>query len=754
MYRRLTCLISFVLLLSISINIANADIKSDLISYWKLDDGSGTTARDSVGSNDGTLQGDAKWAEGWVIGAVELDGNDDYVDCGEGTVFNTVCRDVITLAAWVKANPAAGPDWGGIIMRGYGYLYGDIEPFDTFAMYYHRPNERMGFKTNSTSPEWMASPDGSATDLFDEEWHHVASVYDGAEKVIYLDAVEIVRGAATGRIGIGEGTGRVLLGGGRDVEPMVIEFGGRIDEARIYDRALTQEEIVAVMENIENMPYAMSPDPPIGTLHMDIWVTLSWKPGDFAVSHDVYLGDNPEDVNEATRDSELFRGNQDLTFYVAGFPGYAYPDGLVPGTTYYWRIDEVNDTEPNSPWKGEIWSFSIPSKSAYSPVPADGAELVPLDSILAWTPGFGSKLHTIYVGEDFDTVNEAVGGSPIGVASYSPGPLQLAKTYYWRVDEFDGAGTYKGDVWSFTTEGAVSGPNPADGAVDVSPTQILTWDAGAIAASHEVYFGADADAVMNATKTSPEYKGARALGEESYDPGRLALTTTYYWRIDEVNGVNPDSPWAGNVWSFTTGGFFVIDDFEDYDAGDNQIWYAWHDGLGYGTFGTEPYFAGNGTGAAVGDETTASYCEETIVHGGVKSMPVFYDNNKQGFSKYSEVEFALSEARDWTDEGFNELSLWFQGVSDNAAEQLYVAVANRTGQPAVVTHDDPAAAQIGAWTKWIIPLQAFADQGINLTDIDRIMIGFGTRGNLTSPGGAGKMYFDDIRLERSKEAAE
>ena len=754
MYRRLTCLISFVLLLSISVNIANADIKSDLISYWKLDDGSGTTARDSVGSNDGTLQGDAKWAEGWVIGAVELDGDDDYVDCGEGTVFNTVCRDVITLAAWVKANPAAGPDWGGVIMRGYGYLYGDIEPFDTFAMYYHRPNERMGFKTNSTSPEWMASPDGSAADLFDEEWHHVASVYDGAEKVIYLDAVEIVRGAATGRIGIGEGTGRVLLGGGRDVEPMVIEFGGRIDEARIYDRALTQEEIVAVMENIENMPYAMSPDPPIGTLHMDTWVTLSWKPGDFAVSHDVYMGDNPDDVNQATRDSELFRGNQDLTFYVAGFPGYAYPDGLVPGMTYYWRIDEVNDAEPNSPWKGEIWSFSIPSKSAYSPVPADGAELVPLDSTLTWTPGFGSKLHTVYIGEDFDTVNEAVGGSPIGVASYSPGPLRLAKTYYWRVDEFDGATAYKGDVWSFTTEGAVSGPNPADGAVDVSPTKVLTWDAGAVAASHEVYFGADADAVMNATKTSPEYKGVRVLGDESYDPGRLLLETVYYWRIDEVNDVNPDSPWMGNIWSFTTGDFFVIDDFEHYDAGDNQIWYAWHDGLGYGTLGTEPYFAGNGTGAAVGDETTDSYCEESIVHGGVKSMPVFYDNNKQGFSMYSEVEFALSEARNWTDEGVNELSLWFQGVSDNAAEQLYVAVANRTGQPAVVTHNDPAATQIGAWTKWVIPLQAFADQGINLADVDRIMVGLGTRGNLTTPGGSGKMYFDDIRLDRSKETAE
>ncbi|MGB2866325.1 MAG: hypothetical protein WBC05_23550, partial [Sedimentisphaerales bacterium] len=191
-----------------------------------------------------------------------------------------------------------------------------------------------------------------------------------------------------------------------------------------------------------------------------------------------------------------------------------------------------------------------------------------------------------------------------------------------------------------------------------------------------------------------------------------------------------------------------IDDFEDYDAGDNQIWYTWHDGLGFGTPDTPPYSAGNGTGSAVGDETTASYCEETIVHNGGKSMPIAYDNNKQGFSMYSEVEMTLSEARDWTDGGVKELSLWFRGVSANAAEPLYVAVANRTGQPAVVTHDDPAAAQIGTWTNWIIPLHSFADQGIDLIDVDRIIIGLGTRGNLTTPGGAGKMYLDGIRLDR------
>jgi len=197
--------------------------------------------------------------------------------------------------------------------------------------------------------------------------------------------------------------------------------------------------------------------------------------------------------------------------------------------------------------------------------------------------------------------------------------------------------------------------------VDVSPTKILTWVTGDVAASREVYFGTDADAVANATKTSPEYKGAKALGEESYDPGVLLLETTYYWRIDEVNDISPDSPWIGNVWSFTTGDFFVIDDFEDYDAGENQIWFAWHDGLGYGYLDAHPYFPGNGTGSAVGDETTFSCTEETIVHGGSQSMPVMYDNIKQGYSKYSEVELTLSDIHDWTSEGVKELSLWFRG---------------------------------------------------------------------------------------------
>jgi hypothetical protein len=269
-----------------------------------------------------------------------------------------------------------------------------------------------------------------------------------------------------------------------------------------------------------------------------------------------------------------------------------------------------------------------------------------------------------------------------------------------------------------------------------------------------VYFGTDADAVANATKASLEYKEPKALGDESYDPGKLTLNTEYFWRIDEVNAANPDGPWAGKVWSFTTGDYFVIDDFEIYDANENQIWWTWKDGLGYVAHGTEPAYPGNGTGSAVGDETNiTSFMEDTIVHGGNQSMPLFYDNNKPGYANYSEVELTLMDQRDWTEEGVTELSIWFRGDPSNAPEPMYVAVSNIAGTPAVVVHHDPAAATIDTWTEWVIPLQAFADQGIVLTNVDKIAIGLGTQGNETIPGGTGKMLFDDVRLYQPREAA-
>ncbi|MEA3227388.1 MAG: hypothetical protein U9Q07_15665, partial [Planctomycetota bacterium] len=280
----------------------------------------------------------------------------------------------------------------------------------------------------------------------------------------------------------------------------------------------------------------------------------------------------------------------------------------------------------------------------------------------------------------------------------------------------------------FTTPGAVGNPQPANGAADVQMTAKLGWTAADNAASHQLYFGTDKDALRNATMASPEYMGEKALGSENYDTGGLAWDAAYYWRVDEVY---PDDTVKGLVWTFTTADFILVDDFESYndidppDPASNRIFDKWIDGFGTTT-----------NGALVGNDMPP-YAETKIVHGGAQSMPYVYDNNL----KTSEATLTLVYPRDWTAEGVAKLSLWFRGDSANAAEPMFVAL-NGT---AVVYHDDASATQIAGWTEWVIDLQAFT--GADLTNVNTITIGFGTK-NSPAAGGTGTMYFDDIRLYR------
>jgi hypothetical protein len=935
-----------------------------------------------------------------------------------------------------------------------------------------------------------------------------------------------------------------------------LNFTGSIAAVRIHDGVLSPAEI---QRNFKlGRLKAWNPSPANGAIYPNTWASLTWSPGGYAASHDIYFSDSFEDVDAGNQ--EALRSHESMAYYIVGFSGYPFPDGLVNGTTYYWRVDEVNDQNPDSPWKGDVWSFTVPPKKAYEPVPSDNAKYIDTNPALTWTSGFGAKMHVVYFGDDFETVSNATGGVPGGLTTYTPGQLDLGKVYYWRVDELDGANTYKGDVWSFKImpdipvndpnlmgwwkfdEGAgekaldwsghgnhatlVGGPtwiagydgeglkldgaddyvvlpigqvissmssatfttwvnfsntggawqrifdfgngtgtyiflcprtgttgplrlaittsggggeslidspntlpsgwhhlaaviktgdmqiyldgeviaggstalvpsdlgqtgsnwlgrsqyaadaylngslddfriydyalsaeeitdtmrgdpllawdaNPADGTTpDVQSALPLSWSAGENASRHDVYFGTDADAVDIADTSTPEIYRGRQDGT-SYTPpeGVEWGGGPYFWRVDEVNTDGTIS--RGRVWSFTVADFILVDDFESYDAGDNQVWYFWHDGLGYGAPGTDPYYAGNGTGAAVGDETTGSYMEETIVHSGGKSLPLFYDNNKQGYARYSETELTLMSPRDWTIENVAELSLWFRGypasvgsfveapagtftmtgsgadiwgqsdqfhyafrtlngagsisarvqsmtntnssakaavmiretldadsryslvavtpgsgviaeyrsetgenaqqeasqtgitapywvkierdfagnitaynsengstwqmlgqpipfqmasnayiglavtahnagrtceakfsdvtitgnvgpqwsnqdigIQSNNAEPLYLAVSNSSGDPVVVVNENPDAVLIDTWTEWVIPLQTLADQGIDLTDVDSIAIGLGTRGNTTTPGGAGKVFIDDVRLYRTRTAAE
>ena len=530
-------------------------------------------------------------------------------------------------------------------------------------------------------------------------------------------------------------SGDIALTAGQRYE-IKLEFyeagGGAVCQLSWSTPSLTRETIPSQYLWVGgDRPYARHPKPADGTIIRDTWINLSWLPGDYAASHDVYLGENFDDVDAGSPDT--FQGNQVSWSFVIGFPGFPYPDGLVAGTTYYWRIDEV-DADGTTKYKGPIWSFTIAPKTGYNPEPADGAEFVDPNIALSWESGFGALFDHMYFGDSFDDVYN---GTPdtykgtVGFAPYTPGPLELGKAYYWRVDEFHGFETYKGEVWGFTTPGAVRSLMPSNGATDIRQTQILKWVAGDHAGSHEVYFGPDKDVVRNANTGSPEYKGSKGLGSQSYDPGKLQWDTTYYWRVDEVNNANPNSPWVGLVWSFTTADFLIVDDFELYndldptDPESNRIFNVWLDGLD------------NPTNGSIVGYDNAPFAEQTIVHSGNQSMPLFYDNSVG----CSEAALALTYPRDWTEKGVSTLTIWFRGRSDNAAEPMYVALNGS----AVVFHDNPDAVQTYTWTEWTIDLQAFADQGVNLVNVNTIALGLGNRNNPVA-GGSGTMYFDDIRL--------
>jgi hypothetical protein len=421
----------FVLVLGLVLTSAAEAADPDLAGHWKLDETSGTTAFDSSGNgNDGVVNGGALWVAGQLGGAMQFNGSDSFVAAPHIPLNSRS----FTITMWV--NP---------VLSGDQVVFGQVQTNATNTSMHFRitgnGTVRMGFYSNDL--------DTVAGTVADNNWYHITFWYDFENQTrrIYMDGVQTAEDNGGPYLGT---SGDTRIGQWNNNQ----WFQGMIDDVRIYHRPLLEPEINAVMQGSgTEFPFASNPVPADGSLYTDTWATLTWRAGDFAVSHDVYLGDNFDDVNDGTTDSPVFRGNldKDTTMLIVGFFGFPYPDGLVPGTTYYWRIDEINDANVDSPWKGDVWSFSVPPRKAYGPDPADGATYIDPDVTLSWTEGFGAKLHYVYFGDNFDDVNSATGGQLVTSTSYTPGTLEVEKTYYWRIDESDGVTTYTGDVWSFTT---------------------------------------------------------------------------------------------------------------------------------------------------------------------------------------------------------------------------------------------------------------------------------------------------------------
>ena len=335
-------------------------------------------------------------------------------------------------------------------------------------------------------------------------------------------------------------------------------------------------------------------------------------------------------------------------------------------------------------------------------------------------------------------------GTSAGGTSRTTAQMQTASTFLDAGWDF-AAETRNGtrDIWWIVEGkiyprlwweyGAAFSPDPVDGATEVARSPTLMWVPGAPSLQHDVYFGDNPEAVAHATTDSSGIYIARQAPEvNTYEPGNLDLDKSYYWRIDEVDPVDPDSLWTGGVWSFTTVDFIpipgpAVDDFESYTGKvPNLLSLTWAGGQT------------NGTGASVG-----AFAERTIVHGGLQSMSMSYDNVSEPW--YSEAERAWGTPQDWTINSADTLTLYFRGEANNGRDRLYVGVEDGSGRIGVIPHPDAEAVLATEWQKWHLSLPDLRAAGVDVTAVRKMIVGVGDRDH-PKRGAAGRIYIDDIRL--------
>lgn len=296
-------------------------------------------------------------------------------------------------------------------------------------------------------------------------------------------------------------------------------------------------------------------------------------------------------------------------------------------------------------------------------------------------------------------------------------------------------------VITATVGGSAWNPDPESGAANVPLDADINWSLGRDAKSHHVYFGESFDDVNDAS--DPDVlPGQGRQDPNSYDPGPMQLGRTYYWRIDEVNESADPAIHRGNIWSFSTPDYIVVDDFEGYTNYDpNRVFDTWVDGT------IEPALGGSQIGYWLEQadlDAGDTFTETVVVQGGAQSTPFFYDNTGQ--AAYSEAVRTFDTPQDWTASGARAISLWFYGNLENTPDQMYLAIEDSQGARRKVPCDETKSLVWHAWQEWNIDLAQFSDLGVDLTNVAKIIIGVGADGQAPGTGGKGMLFIDSIRL--------
>ncbi len=727
-----------------------------LIGYWPMDEGTGTVAYDVSGNgNNGTLSRTATgtlptWVGGKFGSSVQLNGSNNWIDCGNAPIFDLTSQ--VTLAAWVYPARAAATGHECYITKG------DL----TYTL--KEASTSGNVEMNIYNAGWHTATLTGRTAADNNTWYHLAGTFDGSNIKLYLNGAVAATTAWSGTIATS--TTNVCIG--RDGAPSAGQryYSGRIDDVRIYNRALTETEVAGLLINAR----ASSPTPSSGATDVDRdGIVLSWTAGDGAVKHNVYLGTDKANLPQVS-------GGQEAT---------TWPLGRLPfNTTYYWRVDEV--AASGAVTEGYLWSFTVEPEtyvitaanitataSAYLAgsdpnKTKDGSGLTgdlhdamsgsmwvsgpttqpvwiqysfdrvyKMNQMLVWNYnseyemllGFGVMNATVQYSSDgvnftnlgdyvFNQGDSAEGYKYNTTADFQGAPVKAVKIL--AGSNYGGAQYGLSEVRFLYTRGWATVPYPTDAATGVVPNVTLTWRSGRDVASHNVYLGTDPNALtVVATTPTP-----------GYAPTSLVLGTKYYWKIDEVNGTGT---WTSATWSFTVAPYVIVEDMESYNATTNKVYDTWLDGYNTTT---------NGSVVGVADAgTTGTFNSTTISHAGRQSMPLAYGTNS---ITNSETTRTFASAQNWTLYGAKVLTVFFYGqaanittvplwvkLTDSADKNAKVTYGSGTGEEAVVLADI-------AWTTWNLPLSSFT--GVDATKIKSITIGLGTG------AGAGTLYIDDIRL--------
>ncbi|MHC4739627.1 MAG: DNRLRE domain-containing protein [Planctomycetota bacterium] len=456
----------------------------------------------------------------------------------------TNSSDEFSLSFWFKISDVSGSYYQ------YMYSHGTVNADNSLNVYFSEADEGTGGEELRTvivlgdSSKWYSVSD---PDFVDGQWHMytiTVSSVDGTK--IYVDANSILTNSSIKGASMNP-TSSIYIGARNDLN-VDRYYGnsstndGLLDDVRLYDRPLSQGDISSLFTG--GITIAHNPSPADSATDVSITPELSWTPGDYADTHDVYLGTDANAVADANNSSDEFMENVDVNNYD--------PNTLDYSTTYYWAIDEVNDTNI---WAGDVWSFTTeqqqPPSQATNPSPANSAADVSITADLSWTAGSGSTSSDVY----FGTTSPGTYQGNQTATTFDTGTMDNDTTYYWRIDEINAGGTTTGTVWSFTTivaaPGAATNPSRANSATDVSTTADLSWTAGSGSTSSDVYFGTTSPGASQGNQTAT-----------TFDTGTMSNNTTYYWRIDEVNAGGTTT---GTVWSFTTAaaGGPVTEEFGD-----------------------------------------------------------------------------------------------------------------------------------------------------------------------------------------------